>query len=78
MVVNLENPVKDLTTDQIASIFKGEITNWSELGGNDEEILIISREAGSGTRAAPLKRSAACWARTKRATRSLWSTRARR
>lgn len=52
VVVNLENPVKDLTTDQIASIFKGEITNWSELGGNDEEILIISREAGSGTRSA--------------------------
>ncbi|MGI5884840.1 MAG: phosphate ABC transporter substrate-binding protein [Candidatus Spyradocola sp.] len=52
VIVNTSNPVTDLTTDQIAAIFKGEITNWSEVGGNDEEILIISREAGSGTRSA--------------------------
>ena len=50
VIVNLENPAKALTKEQIAGIFKGEITNWSEVGGNDEEILIISREAGSGTR----------------------------
>lgn len=52
VVVNPENPVTELTSEQIAKIFTGEITNWSELGGNDEEILIISREAGSGTRSA--------------------------
>ena len=52
VIVNLENPVKALTKDQIAAIFKGEITNWKDVGGNDEEILIISREAGSGTRSA--------------------------
>lgn len=52
IVVNANCGVDDLTVEQIASIFKGEITNWSELGGNDEEILIISREAGSGTRSA--------------------------
>ena len=50
MVVNPENPVKDLTVDQIAKIYTGEITNWSEVGGNDEEIVVIGREAGSGTR----------------------------
>lgn len=50
MVVNTENPVKDLTLDQIASIYKGEITNWKDVGGNDAEIVLIGREAGSGTR----------------------------
>jgi phosphate transport system substrate-binding protein len=52
VIVNKENAVKNLTKDQIASIFKGEITNWKDLGGADEEILLISREAGSGTRSA--------------------------
>ena len=52
VIVNLENSVKALTKDQIAAIFKGEITNWQDVGGADEEILIISREAGSGTRSA--------------------------
>lgn len=52
VIVNLENSVKALTKDQIAAIFKGEITNWKDVGGADEEILIISREAGSGTRSA--------------------------
>jgi phosphate transport system substrate-binding protein len=50
MVVNTENPVKDLTVEQIAQIYTGEITNWSEVGGNDAEIVVIGREAGSGTR----------------------------
>ena len=50
MIVNPENPVVDLSIDQIAKIYTGEITNWSEVGGNDEEIVLIGREAGSGTR----------------------------
>ena len=50
MIVNPENPVADLSIDQIAKIYTGEITNWSEVGGNDEEIVLIGREAGSGTR----------------------------
>ena len=50
IIVNNENPVADLSLDQIAQIYKGEITNWSEVGGNDEEIVLIGREAGSGTR----------------------------
>lgn len=52
IVVNPENSVADLTVEQIASIFKGEVTNWSELGGADAPIAIIGREAGSGTRGA--------------------------
>ena len=44
--------VEDLTVDQIAQIFKGEITNWKDLGGADEEIAVYGREAGSGTRGA--------------------------
>ena len=50
IIVNTENTVEDLTVDQIASIYKGEITNWSEVGGADGEIVLIGREAGSGTR----------------------------
>lgn len=52
IVVNANCGVDDLTVEQIASIFKGEITNWKDVGGPDEEILIVSREAGSGTRGA--------------------------
>ena len=52
VVVNKENTVANLTKDQIAQIFKGEITNWKDVGGPDEEILLVSREAGSGTRGA--------------------------
>lgn len=52
VVLNPANPVKNLTTDQIRDIFLGTITNWSEVGGNDEEILVVSRESGSGTRSA--------------------------
>ena len=50
IIVNPSNSVSDLTLEQIASIFTGEITNWSELGGNDAQIVLIGREAGSGTR----------------------------
>ena len=52
VVVNPENTVTDLTTEQIAQIFTGEITNWSELGGADAEIAVFGRENGSGTRSA--------------------------
>lgn len=50
VVVNPANGVEDLTIDQIAAIYKGEITNWSEVGGTDGQIVLIGREAGSGTR----------------------------
>ena len=50
MVVNPENPVSDLSLEQIAAIYTGEITNCKEVGGNDAEIVLIGREAGSGTR----------------------------
>ena len=50
IVVNPENPVSDLDVDTIAKIYTGEITNWKDVGGNDTEIVLIGREAGSGTR----------------------------
>ena len=50
VIVNPENPVSDLTLEQIAAIYTGQITNWSEIGGNDADIVLIGREAGSGTR----------------------------
>ena len=50
IIVNPENPVSDLTIEQIADIYTGKITNWKDLGGNDAEIVLIGREAGSGTR----------------------------
>ena len=50
MIVHPENPVSDLTLEQIAAIYTGEITNWNEIGGSDGEIVLIGREAGSGTR----------------------------
>ena len=50
VIVNPENTVEDLTVEQIAAIYKGEITNWSEVGGIDAEIVLVGREAGSGTR----------------------------
>lgn len=50
LIVNPENPVKDLSVKQIADIYTGKITNWSEVGGNNAEIVLIGREAGSGTR----------------------------
>ncbi len=50
VIVNPENPVTDLSLEDIAKIYTGEITSWSEVGGNDAEIVLIGREAGSGTR----------------------------
>ena len=52
VIVNPANGVEDLTVEQIADIFSGKITNWSELGGEDMEIAVYGREAGSGTRGA--------------------------
>jgi len=50
IIVHPENPVSDLSLETIAKIYTGEITNWSEIGGSDAEIVLIGREAGSGTR----------------------------
>ena len=50
VIVHPENPVADLDLETIAKIYKGEITNWKDVGGNDAEIVLIGREAGSGTR----------------------------
>ncbi len=50
IIVNADSAVADLTVDQIAQIFTGKITNWSEVGGADGEIACIGREGGSGTR----------------------------
>lgn len=52
VIVNRENPVTDLTAEQIAGIFTGEIDNWAQLGGADAPIAVYGREAGSGTRSA--------------------------
>ena len=50
IIVSPENPVQELDLDTIAKIYTGEITNWKDVGGNDAEIVLIGREAGSGTR----------------------------
>lgn len=50
IIVNPENPISDLNVETIAKIYTGEIENWNEIGGNDSEIVLIGREAGSGTR----------------------------
>lgn len=50
VVTDLDNKVKNVSSEDLAKIYKGEITNWSELGGDDEAIVVIGREAGSGTR----------------------------
>ena len=50
VIVNPANPVSDLDVETIAKIYTGEITNWKDVGGNDAEIVLIGREAGSGTR----------------------------
>ena len=50
IIVHPDNPVSDLSLEQIAKMYTGEITNWKEAGGEDQEIVLIGREAGSGTR----------------------------
>ena len=50
ITVHPDNPVSDLTLEQIAKLYTGEITNWKDVGGNDAEVVLIGREAASGTR----------------------------
>ena len=50
IIVHPNNPVANLTVEQIAGIYKGEVTNWKDVGGNDGEIVLIGREESSGTR----------------------------
>ena len=50
IIVHPDNPVADLSVEQIAKMYTGEITNWKDVGGDDQEIVLIGREAGSGTR----------------------------
>ena len=50
VIVNNDNPVTDISLSDLAKVYTGEITNWKELGGGDSEIVLIGREAGSGTR----------------------------
>lgn len=50
IIVNPENPVKDLSIEQVGKIYTGEISNWKDVGGNDAAIVCIGREAASGTR----------------------------
>ena len=50
IIVNPQNNVSDISLEDIAKIYTGEITNWSQVGGSDGEIVLIGREAGSGTR----------------------------
>ena len=50
IIVHPDNPVSDLTIEQIAQLYTGEVTNWKDVGGNDAEVVLIGREAASGTR----------------------------
>lgn len=52
MITNKKNSVANLTTEQLTKIYTGEITNWKDLGGQDQAIVVIGRESGSGTRSA--------------------------
>lgn len=52
VVVDKANTITDITKENLAKIYKGELTNWKELGGADQPIIVIGREAGSGTRGA--------------------------
>ena len=50
IIVHPDNPVSDLSIEQIAKLYTGEITNWKDVGGNDAQVVLIGREAASGTR----------------------------
>ncbi len=50
IIVHPDNPVSDLTLEQIAQLYTGEITSWKDVGGNDAQVVLIGREAASGTR----------------------------
>ena len=50
IIVHPDNPVSDLTIEQIAQLYTGELTNWKDVGGNDAQVVLIGREAASGTR----------------------------
>lgn len=50
IIVNNDNPVTNISLEDLTKVYTGEITNWKELGGSDSEIVLIGREAGSGTR----------------------------
>ena len=50
VITNTENKVKDLTLEQLKDIYTGKITNWKDVGGEDGQIVVVSREDGSGTR----------------------------
>ena len=50
IIVHPDNPVSDLSVEQLAKLYTGEITNWKDVGGNDAEAVLIGREAASGTR----------------------------
>lgn len=52
VITDQSNTVSDLTTEQLAAVYTGKVTNWSSLGGPDEAVVVIGREAGSGTRGA--------------------------
>ena len=52
VITDKDNSVAELTSDDLKKIYTGQITNWSELGGSDEAIVVIGREAASGTRGA--------------------------
>ena len=52
VITNTSNPVKELTIEQIRDIFTGKVTNWSQIGGSNGPIVVVSRETGSGTRTA--------------------------
>lgn len=55
VIVNPDNPIESLTSDQVRAIFKGEITNWSQVGGDDRRIGLVNRDEASGTREAFFK-----------------------
>ncbi|HIJ06033.1 MAG: Phosphate ABC transporter substrate-binding protein, PhoT family [Methanomicrobiales archaeon 53_19] len=50
LIVNPENSISSLTLDQIKAIYKGEITNWKDVGGSDRQIVVVGRDSASGTR----------------------------